>query len=221
MDGVDGLNNKEDKKIGQVLKDLACPISTRLPLIEPGTENSEVSKIYDNCMDLFGIVPRYIQLLAHSPGSARSWLVFDRDVKVAALRADEYERSRMQVLCILETSLNNSCHNCSHHNVELARGLGYSESQLASIAAKTWESNDDFSDKERAVLDWSSAVTNLTASSDEASFEAMKDHFSNDEIVELTYTTSLWNCSTRFADALHLTAESPGNGINWGTDRQS
>ena len=48
MDGVDGLNNKEDKKIGQVLKDLACPISTRLPLIEPGTENSEVSKIYDN-----------------------------------------------------------------------------------------------------------------------------------------------------------------------------
>jgi alkylhydroperoxidase family enzyme len=207
-----------EKTIDETLGELACPIKTRLPLIEPGTETPEVAEIYENCRDLFGIVPRYIQLLAHSPGSARSWLVFDRDIKVAALRADELERSRMQVLCILETSLDNSCHNCSHHNVDLARGLGYSDGQLAAVASSKWNENGNFSDKEKAVLDWSSAVTHLRASRDDESFENMKRHFTDAEIVELTYTTSLWNCSTRFADALHLTAEAPGRGIDWGTD---
>jgi len=211
-----GFENK--KTIDQTLADLACPVSPRLPLIEPGSESPEVSEIYDNCRELFGIVPRYIQLLAHSPGSARSWLVFDRDIKVAALRADELERSRMQVLCILETSLDNSCHNCSHHNVALARGLGYNDEQLSSIAGGTWHDNDDFSEKEKAVLDWSSSVTHLKASRDDEAFKNMKTHFTDEEIVELTYTTSLWNCSTRFADALHLTAEAPGEGIDWGTD---
>jgi alkylhydroperoxidase family enzyme len=209
---------KKTKTIDQTLAELSCPISPRLPLVEPGTETPEVSEIYENCNDLFGIVPRYIQLLAHSPGSARSWLVFDRDIKVAALRADELERSRMQVLCILETSLDNSCHNCSHHNVDLARGLGYSEEQLAAIANGCWNERDDFSDKEKTVLDWSSAVTHLRASDDDKTFEKMKKHFTTAEIVELTYTTSLWNCSTRFADALHLTAEKPGKGIDWQTN---
>ena len=54
-----------EKIIDETLGELACPIKTRLPLIEPGTETPEVAEIYENCRDLFGIVPRYIQLLAH------------------------------------------------------------------------------------------------------------------------------------------------------------
>ncbi|MBT4907404.1 MAG: carboxymuconolactone decarboxylase family protein, partial [Rhodospirillaceae bacterium] len=150
--------------------------------------------------------------------TAKSFLKFDEEIKVAALRAGERERSRMQVLAILKPSLDNSCHNCSHHNVNLARGLGYSDAQLAAIAAGTWRENDDFSEQEKVVLDWSDAVTHMSAARDQAAFDAMGEHFSHEEIVELTYTTALWNCTNRLAEALHLTAEPPGKGIDWGTD---
>lgn len=204
--------------IDDVLGAMACPITTRVPLIEPGTETPEVAEIYDHCRELYGMVPRFIQLLAHAPGTARSFLVFDNDIKVAALRAGERERSRMQVLCILKPSLDNSCHNCAHHNVNLARGLGYSDEQLAAIASGKWHDNDDFSDKEKIVLDWADAVTHMSASRDQAAFDAMRAHFTNAEIVELTYTTALWNCTNRLAEALHITAEPAGQGVDWGTD---
>lgn len=204
--------------IDEVLGAMACPITTRVPLIEPGTETPEVTEIYNQCRDLYGMVPKFIQLLAHAPGTAKSFLKFDEEIKVAALRAGERERSRMQVLAILKPSLDNSCHNCSHHNVNLARGLGYNDSQLAAIAAGTWNENEDFSTKERVVLDWSDAVTHMSAARDQVAFDAMREHFSNEEIVELTYTTALWNCTNRLAEAMHLTAEPPGKGIDWGTD---
>jgi uncharacterized peroxidase-related enzyme len=204
--------------IDDVLAAMACPITTRVPLVEPGTETPEVAEIYDQCRDLYGMVPKFIQLLAHAPGTAKSFLKFDEEIKVAALRAGERERSRMQVLAILKPSLDNSCHNCSHHNVNLARGLGYNDAQLAAIAAGTWRENDDFSEQEKVVLDWSDAVTYMSAARDQAAFDAMGEHFSHEEIVELTYTTALWNCTNRLAEALHLTAEPPGKGIDWGTD---
>ena len=112
----------------------------------------------------------------------------------------------------------NSCHNCAHHNVDLARGLGYSDEQLAAIAGDKLRDNDDFSDKEKAVLDWADKVTDMSASRDQAAFDAMRSYFSDAEIVELTYTTALWNCSNRLAEALHLTAEPAGQGVDWGTD---
>jgi alkylhydroperoxidase family enzyme len=68
------------------------------------------------------------------------------------------------------------------------------------------------------VLDWSDAVTHMSAARDQKAFDAMRECSSNEEIIEITYTTALWNCTNRLAEALHLTAEPPGKGIDWGTD---
>lgn len=89
---------------------MACP-STRIPLIAPGTEPPEMTPVYDYYREAVGVVPRYIQLLAHVPAIAKSWMGFDRDVKIGALRAGDTERVRFQVLAILKTSLINVCNN--------------------------------------------------------------------------------------------------------------
>ena len=215
MENVQELTNPQEKSIDEILDDMACPIHTRIPPIEPGTEIAEVAALYDQCRELYGIVPKFIQVLAHAPGAARSFLVFDRDIKVAALRAGEKERSRLQVLCILKPSLDNACHNCAHHNVALARQLGFSDEQLSSISSNSWRENDEFSDKEKAVLDWANATTDMTARIKDDDFRKMTEYFSNSEIVELTYTTALWNCTNRLAEALHITAEPANKGIHW------
>ena len=215
MENVQEKTPPPQISIDEILDDMACPINTRVPPIEPGTESAEVAVLYDQCRELYGIVPKFIQVLAHSPGAARSFLVFDQDIKVAALRAGEKERSRLQVLCILKPSLDNACHNCAHHNVALAHQLGFSDDQLSSISSNSWCENDEFSEKEKAVLDWANATTNMSARIHNEAFLKMTKYFTNSEIVELTYTTALWNCTNRLAEALHITAEPANKGIHW------
>ena len=215
MESTQQTEGNPKKSIDQVLSAMACPINTRVPPIEPGKESPEVKELYDLCHDMYGIVPKFIQVLAHAPGAARSFLIFDRDIKVAALQAGDKERSRMQVLCILKPSLDNSCHNCAHHNVALARQLEFTDEQLLSISSNSWHQNNDFTEKEKIVLDWANAVTDMSARDKNSLFQKMLEHFSNSELVELTYTTALWNCTNRLAEAMHITAESSDKGINW------
>lgn len=92
------------------LEAMECPM-TRIPLISPGTESADVTHVYDYYRDAVGVVPRYIQLLAHVPAIAKSWMVFDRDVKIGSLHAQDTARVRYQVLAILKTSLTNICNN--------------------------------------------------------------------------------------------------------------
>ena len=217
MNYVQKTTDSSDKSIDQILNNMACPIDTRIPPIEPGKESPEVNELYNLCLDMYGIVPKFIQVLAHAPGAARSFLVFDRDIKVASHREGDTERSRMQVLCILKPSLDNSCHNCAHHNVALARQLGFNEKQLSSISSNSWSQNNDFTEKEKLILDWANAVTDMSARDKNTLFTKMLKHFSHSEIVEFTYTTALWNCTNRLAEAMHITAESNDKGINWET----
>ena len=112
VENFQNISPSKNVTIDQFLDNMACPINTRIPPIEPGTESAEVADLFNQCRDLYGIAPKFIQVLAHAPGAARSFLIFDRDIKVAALRAGEKERSRLQVLCILKPSLENTCHNC-------------------------------------------------------------------------------------------------------------
>jgi alkylhydroperoxidase family enzyme len=97
----------------------------------------------------------------------------------------------------------------------LARQLGFSDEQLSSISSNSWSENNEFSEKEKAVLDWADATTDMSARNKHEAFHKMTKYFTNSEIVELTYTTALWNCTNRLAEALHITAEPPHKGINW------
>ena len=91
-----------EASIDEVLGAMACRSRPVSPLVEPGTETPEVTEIFDPVLRPLRDVPKSIQLLAHAPGTAKSFLKFDEEIKVAALRAGERERSRMQVLATLK-----------------------------------------------------------------------------------------------------------------------
>ena len=88
MTNTQEARSQEKISIDEILETMACPVKTRIPPIEPGTEDAEIAELYNESRELYGIVPKFIQVLSHSPGSARSFLTFDRDIKVAALRAE-------------------------------------------------------------------------------------------------------------------------------------
>src|SRR5262244_1461287 len=59
------------------------------------------------------------------------------------------------------------------------------------------------------------ADTLLTARDDDAAFAAMKQHFSEKQIVELTVFCGMWNYSNRLCEALHVDLERPDKRIEF------
>jgi alkylhydroperoxidase family enzyme len=99
------------------------------------------------------------------------------------------------------------------HNVELGRALGLTQEQVDLLDGDGWQNSDLFTDKEKTVIRWADEVSHLRAKQNKAAFEAMQNHFTTRQIVELTFICGMWNLSGRVAEALHLVVEPPGGRI--------
>lgn len=79
----------------------------------------------------------------------------------------------------------NGCAYCLDMHTKDARAEGESEQRLYTLSA--WRETPFFSDRERAALAWTEALTLLpeTAAPDEV-YELAREHFSEKELVDLT-----------------------------------
>ena len=82
------------------------------------------------------------------------------------------------------------------------RGLGMSEEKIAAIHA--WEVADCFDTKERALLAYTDYLVDQHGRVPDAVFDAMKTHFSDEEILDFTYITSLYFMHAVMTRALRL-----------------
>ena len=95
----------------------------------------------------------------------------------------------------------NGCANCVNMHTVFARENGETEQRLYLLAA--WREAPCYTDRERAALGWIEAVTLVSQSHvpDEVYDEARK-HFSEKELVDLTYLASTINAWNRIAIAM-------------------
>ncbi len=89
----------------------------------------------------------------------------------------------------------NGCAYCLDMHSKDARAAGESEQRLYALNA--WRETPFFSERERAALEWTEAVT-LVSSNDlpDELYERVRKHFSEEEIVNLTLavvTINGWN----------------------------
>ena len=107
----------------------------------------------------------------------------------------------LKLLILVQSSLLNGCSFCADlHQAQAARsklGLGRFE------ALRDYETNDRFSERERAVLAYTEEVTRTRAASD-ASFDRLRQHASEQEIVEITWLNALANFFNLLAVPLQL-----------------
>jgi alkylhydroperoxidase family enzyme len=104
------------------------------------------------------------------------------------------------------------------HNVELGRALGLSQEQIDALYDETWPESSAFSERQKAAIRWAEEVSHLRAKRNPAAWAAMKEHFTDRQIVELTFICGMWNLSGRVAEALHLVVEPPGRRIAFQED---
>ena len=82
------------------------------------------------------------------------------------------------------------------------RGLGMSEDKIDAI--KEWQVSALFDDKERAVLAYVDYLVTLRGRLPEAVMDHLKKFLSHEQILELTYTTCLYDMHAVMSRALRL-----------------
>ena len=91
----------------------------------------------------------------------------------------------------------NGCAYCIDMHTKDARAEGETEQRIYALSA--WRETPFFTDKERAALEWTETVTHISNAVSEEAFEAVRDHFDEKELVDLTWAIASINAWNRIA----------------------
>ena len=106
----------------------------------------------------------------------------------------------LKELVRLRASQINGCAFCLDLHVSDARKAGESERRLATVSA--WRETPFFSERERAALEWTEALTLVSQHHvPDAVWNAVRPHFSQAELVDLTLLITSIKSWNRFAIA--------------------
>jgi AhpD family alkylhydroperoxidase len=91
----------------------------------------------------------------------------------------------------------NGCAFCLDMHTQDARAAGETEQRLYALSA--WRETPFFTDRERAALAWTEAVTLVAGGVSDAEYEEARRHFSEKELADLTWAVIAINGWNRLA----------------------
>jgi len=110
---------------------------------------------------------------------------------------------RLIHLLKLRASQINGCAYCVDMHSKEARKDGLSEQWINMVSA--WHESPLFTAEERAVLGWTESLTNLAQTrAPDADYNALREHFTDEQIVNLTVAISTINVWNRIAVGFRL-----------------
>ncbi len=134
-------------------------------------------------------MPRRIEYDRVAPGAMQAMRGLERYVRGCGLEHELLE------LVKLRASYLNGCAYCVDMHSKDARAAGETEQRI--YAVPVWRETPFFTERERAALAWTEAVTELGRSGvPDALFEEVRAHFTDEELVNLTMavvTINGWN----------------------------
>ena len=182
-------------------------MSQRLTGLSHEEATGTTKMVYEGSDKFLGRTANLQRILAtHSPYVARWFGGF-----VAAVRQPDLGASteaRYRGLASIKTSMLNACSYCVSHTSMYGRGLGLSDDEIEAISDDSYKTNDKFSERDRAVVAWSEAMTKNTAQRDKDVWQAMRDNFTDTEIVEISMTCAMFNMINRLNDSFWTDLES-------------
>jgi len=101
-------------------------------------------------------------------------------------------------LVFLRVSQMNGCGYCVWHHAKALRDAGETDERLDGVAG--WRESPAFTERERAALAWAEALARVAEThAPDAVYEGLKPHFSEKEIVDLTFAIAQINAWNRIA----------------------
>ena len=175
-------------------------MSQRLPGLTHEEATATAKMVFEASDRFLGRTSNLVRILGqHSPYIASWFLGFVSAVRQPGLGATT--DARLRGLANIKTSMANACTYCTAHTSIFGQGLGITEEELELLRTDAYKTSPLFDDREKAVIAWSEAMTNNTAQRDKETWEAMKRHFTETEIVEISMACAMFNMINRLNDS--------------------
>jgi AhpD family alkylhydroperoxidase len=147
-----------------------------------------------------------VDLFAAAPELMKTWLRASQAI-VASLDPT------LAKLVEVRASQLNGCANCLNMHTSEARANGETEQRLYLLSA--WREAPCYSERERAALAWTDALTQLTQghAAHEDAYHHLKTHFSDEEQVKLTLLVNAINGWNRMAVGFGVYLERPARKV--------
>ena len=127
-----------------------------------------------------------------APGAVKAMLDLEKYVRQSGIETPLLELVRLRASQI------NGCAYCLDMHTKDARAEGEIEQRLYALSA--WRETPFFSDRERAALEWTEAVTEIGKDHvPDSVFEHVRKYFSESELVNLTLAVVAINGWNRLA----------------------
>ena len=165
----------------------------RLPYA--GRDDPAAAPLVERIVRERGKVLNLYGMLLHSPPVAEGWLAF-----LTAIRQKCRLSPRLRELVILRVAVINEAEYEFDQHTPFALAEGMSQQQLQALRAGDFGAFDAV---ERDVLAYCDAMTREIHVPD-AVFDAVRRHFDEREMVELTATVAAYNLVSRFLEALRI-----------------
>lgn len=108
---------------------------------------------------------------------------------------------KLRALVELRVSQINGCVFCVHLHLKEAREEGEDQNRLDAVVV--WHESNLFTEAERAAFEWAEALTNVAQThAPDPVFEALKVHYTDQQIVDLTFIISTMNMWNRMSVAM-------------------
>jgi uncharacterized peroxidase-related enzyme len=178
---------------------------SRISRLDRSEVTPEMATLYDKAFAQRGNVPNMFRVMAHRPE-----IFATMQAHFGAVLNTGTVSTKLKELIIVRTSQVNVTPYCLASHTLLAKGLGWSDDQLAHLAE--WPRRDDFTPAEKAALRLAETVTRDAHSVSDTQFAELRTFYSEGEIVELLCAIGLFNYFNRFNNALLMEPTQPGEG---------
>ena len=178
---------------------------SRISRLDRREVTPDLAALFDKAFAQRGNVPNMFRVMAHRPE-----IFSTMQAHFAAVLNTGTVPTKLKELIIVRTSQVNDTPYCLASHTILARGLGWSDDQLAHLA--DWSQRDDFTPAEKAALRLAETVTQDAHAVTDDQFAELRSFYSEGEIVELLCAIGLFNYFNRFNNPLQMQPTEPGEG---------
>lgn len=159
----------------------------------------DVRPIYERYANEYGPFLNQVKVFAHRPVALKHMMGMLLEFYDEALLPKRYLE-----IALVTVSKINECKYCISHHAPRAVQHGLSEAAVEGILG---DSVDGFDELDMLVRDYAVQVTNNFQYIREKMFDDLKQHFTDEQIVELTLRIALCGFFNRFNDALQIEIE--------------
>ena len=162
---------------------------SRVQTVQNDQARPEVREIYDKIEEHGAKVLNLYRVLAHSPNVLRSFLRLGGSLLV---RSELSPKLRELAILRVAKLAGSEYEWVQHYLIALEVGVTHEQTEALSH----WNDAANFSDEERAILQYTDEIAQNVEVKDET-FKALQQHLSEQSIVELTLSIGYWGMVAR------------------------